>query len=170
MTIIRPMTALDADAVLAIYQDGIDTGHASFDQSAPDWVHFDDSKLESPRLVAEGADGRVCGWAVLSPVSSRCVYGGVAESSVYVAANARGRGVGKALLDGMVEASESEGIWTLEAGIFPENTRSIALYEACGFIALGRRRALGKMQHGPLAGQWRDVVFMERRSDAVGLT
>ena len=113
-------------------------------------------------------DGDVAGWAALSPVSSRCVYAGVAEMSVYVAAAARGRGVGLALLKAIVTASEAAGIWTLQAGIFPENEASIALHARCGFKPLGRLERLGRMEHGPLAGRWRDVLMMQRRSDVAG--
>ncbi|OLF73164.1 phosphinothricin acetyltransferase [Maricaulis sp. W15] len=169
MTTLRTMTPADAADVLAIYAEGIATGHASFESAAPDWVHFDDSKLAAPRLVALDADGAVTGWAALSPVSSRCVYGGVGEVSVYVAEAARGQGLGRTLLQALIEASEAEGLWTLTAGIFAENTASIRLHEQCGFERLGVRRGLGKMGHGPMAGQWRDVVQMERRSDLVGV-
>ncbi|WP_421922783.1 GNAT family N-acetyltransferase [Maricaulis maris] len=163
------MTAADAPAVLAIYAEGIATGHATFESTAPDWQHYDESKLAVPRLVSLDADGGVIGWAALSPVSSRCVYGGVGEVSVYVAEAARGRGLGLALLEALVVASEAEGLWTLTAGIFTENTASIRLHAQCGFERLGVRRRLGKMSHGPMAGQWRDVVQMERRSDVVGI-
>jgi len=163
------MTPADAPAVLAIYAGGIATGHATFESAAPDWVHFDDSKLAAPRLVAVDGEGAIAGWAALSPVSSRCVYGGVGEVSVYVAASARGQGLGRVLLEALVLASEAEGLWTLTAGIFAENTASIRLHEQCGFERLGVRRRLGKMNHGPMAGQWRDVVQMERRSSVVGV-
>lgn len=168
MTLIRAMTANDADAVLAIYREGIATGHATFESEAPDWTHFDEGKLAAPRLVAE-LDGAVTGWAVLSPTSSRCVYGGVGEVTVYVAASARGRGVGRSLLEALVQASEKEGIWTLVAGIFVENESSIALHAKCGFERLGIRKGLGKMGYGPKAGLWRDVLLMERRSTVVGV-
>ncbi|WP_291844343.1 GNAT family N-acetyltransferase [Maricaulis sp.] len=169
MTTVRPMTAADASAVLAIYAEGIATGHATFESAAPDWGHFDDSKLAAPRLVAVDGEGAIAGWAALSPVSSRCVYGGVGEVSVYVSKAARGQGVGRMLLSGLVEASEAEGLWTLTAGIFAENTASIRLHTQCGFERLGVRRGLGKMGHGPMAGRWRDVVQMERRSTVAGI-
>jgi len=169
MTTLRPMTPADAPDVLAIYAEGIATGHATFESAAPDWVHFDGGKLAAPRLVSLDADGGVTGWAALSPVSSRCVYGGVGEVSVYVAEAARGKGLGRVLLQALVEASEAAGLWTLTAGIFAENTASIRLHEQCGFERLGLRRGLGKMGHGPMAGQWRDVVQMERRSAVVGI-
>lgn len=169
MTSIRTMMPADVSAVLAIYAEGIATGHATFESTAPDWAQFDESKLAAPRLVSMDADGRVTGWAALSPVSSRCVYGGVGEISVYVAEAARGQGLGRVLLEALVLASEAEGLWTLTAGIFAENTASIRLHEQCGFERLGVRRRLGKMSHGPMAGQWRDVVQMERRSSVVGI-
>lgn len=162
------MTTADADAVLRIYGDGIATGHATFETETPSWTAFDTGKLARPRLVAEG-DGGIQGWAALSPVSSRCVYGGVAEVSVYVAAAGRGRGIGRALLAALVEASEAAGIWLLQAGIFPENAASIALHERCGFTPMGRFRGMGRMAVGPMAGQWRDVLVMQRRSTVVGV-
>lgn len=171
---IRTMTAPDGPAVLAIYQAGMDTGHATFQAEAPDWAAFDAGHLKAPRLVAvetaAGAEknGAVLGWATASPVSARAVYAGVAEESIYIAASARGRGVGRALLAAFVNASEAEGLWTLQAGIFPENTGSIAVHEAAGFRVVGMRKAIGKMGHGPMAGQWRDVALLERRSRAVG--
>jgi L-amino acid N-acyltransferase YncA len=159
----------DAEAVLAIYQQGIETGHATFESEAPDWTHFDDGKLREPRLVAVDADDTVLGWAVLSPTSSRCVYGGVAEVTVYVGSRARGQGIGRALLEALILASETAGIWTLIAGIFTENESSIVLHEHCGFERQGIRRGLGKMSYGPMEGLWRDVLQMERRSEVVGV-
>ncbi len=163
------MSADDADQVLAIYQAGINTGHATFERSAGEWPAFDAGKLETPRLVAVDEDDRVLGWAVLSPTSSRCVYGGVAEVTIYVASRAQGQGVGKTLLDALVQASEAAGIWTLVAGIMVENEASIILHERCGFERLGVRKRLGKMGFGPMEGEWRDVLQMERRSDVVGV-
>ncbi len=168
MVRVRLMQPDDSVAVLAIYGEGIDTGHATFESQVPDWAHFDAGKMASPRLVAE-QDGQVQGWAALSPVSSRCVYGGVGEVSVYVASSARGQGVGRALLEALVSGSEAAGIWMLNAGIFVENTASIVLHEACGFKRLGVQKGLGKMGHGPMAGQWRDVLLMQRRSEVVGV-
>ncbi len=169
MTELRPMIPADAPAILAIYGEGIATGHATFESAAPDWAHFDAGKLTAPRLVSLDDDGALTGWAALSPASSRCVYGGVGEVSVYVADAARGQGIGRALLTGLIKASEAEGFWTLTAGVFAENTASIRLHEQCGFERLGVRRGLGKMSHGPMAGQWRDVVQMERRSTVIGV-
>ena len=152
----------DWERVRAIYLEGIATGHATLETAAPPWEKWDAEHLPRPRLVArEGSD--VLGWAALSPVSGRCVYGGVAEISVYVAAAARGRGVGKALLERLIPASEEAGIWTLQAGIFPENEPSLALHRRCGFREVGRRERLGK-----LGTTWRDVVLLERRSRTVG--
>ena len=161
---IEPMVDADADAVLEIYEAGIATGHATFQTEMPRWEDWDAAHLRTPRLVARDKSGTVLGWCVLSPVSGRAVYAGVAEESVYVAATVRGRGVGRALLEAMCRASEEAGIWTLQTGIFPENTASIALHEACGFRVLGVRERIGRHH-----GRWRDVVFMERRSKRVGL-
>lgn len=152
----------DWDAVRRIYAEGLATGDATFETEVPSQTAWDASHLPSPRLAAR-ADTGLLGWAVLSPVSSRCVYGGVAEVSLYVAASAQGRGVGTALLQALVEASEAEGVWTLQAGIFPENVASVRVHERCGFRAVGRRERLGN-----LAGRWRDVLLLERRSPTVG--
>jgi L-amino acid N-acyltransferase YncA len=165
---IRGMQASDADAVLAIYAEGIATGHATFEAEPPDWAGFDAKRLKAPRLVAERS-GKVLGWAAASGVSDRCVYGGVAESTVYVSAAARGQGVGKALLTRFIAAAEAGGVWTLNAGIFVENKASIRLHEACGYRMVGVRKALGKMGYGPLAGKWRDVALMEYRSQTIGV-
>ena len=157
------MCAEDWDAVRAIYREGIVTGNATFETDAPAWEAWDKGHLRACRLVAR-AGGRVMGWAALSPVSGRCVYAGVAEVSVYVSASARGQGIGKALLGALVEESERAGLWTLQAGIFPENMASIVLHRAHGFREVGRRERIGQMN-----GVWRDVVLMERRSKAVGI-
>lgn len=164
---IRPLRAEDGEAVLAIYGQGIATGHATFQASVPSWEDWCRGHMDEPRLVAE-RDGRILGWAALSPVSSRCVYGGVAEVSLYVAEAARGRGVGGRLMAALIAAAEAAGIWTLQAGIFPENVTSIELHERHGFRVVGTRERLGRIDYGPLAGAWRDVVLMERRSKAVG--
>ena len=159
---IDKMSSGDWDAVRAIYLEGIATRDATFETDAPDWEKWDRDHLPACRLVARSGD-QIIGWATLSPVSGRCVYAGVASLSIYVAETARGQGVGKALLQALIEASEQQGIWTLEAGIFPENTASIALHTSCGFREIGRRERIGQM-----AGVWRDVIFMERRSQVVG--
>ncbi len=161
--ILEPMRDEDWDAVRAIYCEGIATGNATFETDAPAWESWDKNHLRGCRLVAR-ADGRVMGWAALSPVSGRCVYAGVAEVSIYVAAPARGQGIGQALLGALVEASERAGLWTLQAGIFPENAASLALHRACGFREVGRRERIGRLN-----GAWRDVVLMERRSKVVGI-
>lgn len=170
-TTIRAMTADDADAVLDIYAEGIATGDATFAEAVPEWEAFDRAHLAEARLVAELAGsqaGRLAGWAALAPTSSRPVYAGVCEISIYVAAQARGQGVGAALMAATVQAAESAGIWTLQAGIFPENQASIRLHEGAGFRVLGTRSRVGRMVHGPRIGQWRDVVLLERRSTTVG--
>ncbi len=160
--LISPLTEPDWPAVRAIYEEGNATGNATFEISAPEWHNWNASHLPHSRLAArDGAD--ILGWAVLSPVSSRCVYAGVAEVSVYVAERARGKRIGTLLLQALVAESEARGIWTLQAGIFPENLASIALHKSAGFRVVGVRERLGCM-----AGRWRDVVLMERRSSRVG--
>lgn len=146
-----------------IYAAGIATGHATFESEPPSWEQFDAGKLPGQRLVAV-EDGRVLGWAAASAVSDRCVYAGVAEHSVYVDPAAGGRGTGRLLLDALIASTESAGIWTLQSGVFPENVASLALHRAAGFREVGVRERVGRMTYGPLAGQWRDVVFIERRS------
>jgi phosphinothricin acetyltransferase len=159
---IRPMHADDWGAVAEIYRQGIETGNATLETAVPDYATWDQNHRADCRFVAE-QDGQIIGWAALSPVSGRCVYGGVAEVSVYVAANARGQGVGKALLLALVTASEEAGIWTLQAGILRENEASQRLHEWCGFRVVGVREKLGQLH-----GVWRDVMLMERRSKVVG--
>ncbi len=168
---IEEMRDTDWETVQSIYREGIATGNATFETSVPAWEEWDTAHLRDCRFVAREGE-RVVGWAALSPVSSRCVYAGVAEVSVYVAASAWGRGVGKALLRALVKGSERQGIWTLQAGIFPENEASIALHKSCGFRIVGRRERLGQMMpaaKGAAGSIWRDVVLMERRSDVVGV-
>ena len=159
--VITPMQSRDWEAVRGIYLEGIQTGNATFEQSAPDWNQWDAAHLSACRFVASSTR-EVIGWAALSPVSSRCVYGGVAEISVHVAERARGQKVGTALLQAVVEASEQNGIWTLQAGIFPENVPSVSLHKASGFRIVGTRERLGSMHN-----IWRDVVLMEIRSKRV---
>ncbi len=159
---IERLTPSDWDAVRGIYLEGIATGDATFETDAPGWEIWDGAHRQDARLVARRA-GRVVGWAALTRVSGRCVYAGVAEVSVYVAESARGEGVGRALLEALIAASEQAGVWTLQAGIFPENAASIALHERCGFRIVGRRERLGRL--GPT---WRDVMLLERRSPRVG--
>jgi len=160
---VAPMTAEHADAVLRIYDEGIATGHATFQSAAPTWAAFDADHLPAHRLVALDDDGAVLGWVAAAPVSGRCVYSGVVEHSVYVAAAARGRGVGRTLLTALVGSAREAGVWTLESGVFPENTASLRLHTEAGFRVVGTRERLGLMGHGPLAGQWRDVVLLEKR-------
>ena len=154
----RELTHEDWPAVKAIYEQGIAGGNATFETEAPSWDDWDRTHLEGNRLVAL-QDDKVVGWAALAPVSERCVYEGVAENSVYVAEEAQGRGVGRALLEELISRAEGDGIWTIQTGIFPENEASIELHKRCGFRVVGTRERLG--QHH---GVWRDVVFMERRS------
>lgn len=149
-------------AVRAIYLAGIATGHATFETEAPNWAEWDQSHLRAPRLVA-CSDETVVGWAALSRVSSRAAYAGVAEVSVYVDEQMRGEGIGSLLLKALVTGSEAGGIWTLQASVFPENSASILLHQACGFREVGRRRHVGKLH-----GVWRDTVLLERRSEVVG--
>lgn len=163
MITIRKFEKEDYPAVKDIYQQGIDTGHATFQEKAKDWEEWDKSVLQACRLVA--VNGKtVVGWAALSSVSDRCVYGGVAEVAVYVAFNDRGKGVGLQLLSALFLESEKNNIWTLQAGIFPENTASVELHKKNGFRIVGTREKLGKMN-----GVWRDVFLLERRSTIVGL-
>ncbi|MEV0560546.1 N-acetyltransferase family protein [Dactylosporangium sp. NPDC050588] len=162
---IRPMTPADAGAVLAIYQAGIDGGNASFEPAAPDWATFDAGRLPGHRLVAVDDAGRVLGWVAVSRVSARAVYAGVVEHSVYVDPAARGRGVGRALLDALVASTEAAGIWTIQSGVFPENTASLALHHAAGFRTVGVRERVAR--HAGQGNRWRDVVFLERRSPHV---
>lgn len=159
---LRPMERADWPRVRAIYEEGIATGQATFETEVPAWESWNAGHLPHSRIVAS-AGGELLGWAALSPVSGRCVYGGVAEVSVYVAPEARGRRVGRALLERLIEESEVHGIWTLQAGIFPENAPSVRLHERCGFRRVGVRERLGRLR-----GRWRDVVLFERRSPAVG--
>jgi phosphinothricin acetyltransferase len=161
-SLIREMTREDWPRVEAIYVQGIETGLATFETGSPGWDAWDAEHLSTCRWVAV-EDGRVVGWAGLAPVSDRCVYGGVAEVSVYVDDGWRGRGLGTVLLQRLIESSEEEGIWTLQAGIFPENVGSVRIHEKLGFKALGVRERLGK-----LGDEWRDVLFLERRSRRVG--
>nr|WP_245961942.1 GNAT family N-acetyltransferase [Quadrisphaera granulorum] len=165
--VVESMTEQDWPAVSSIYAAGIATGHATFEAAPPSWEDFDAIKAPEHRLVAVDAAGRVVGWAAVVTVSDRCVYAGVVEHSVYVAPEARGRGVGRLLLEELIASAEAAGVWTIQSGIFPENTASLALHQAAGFRIVGIRQRLGRMSHGPMAGQWRDVVLLERRSSAI---
>jgi phosphinothricin acetyltransferase len=154
-----PMTEAHAAEVLAIYQAGIDEGNATFETRVPAWADFLAAKLPEHRLVALEDDGAVLGWVAVSPTSTRHAYAGVVEHSVYVHPNARGRGIGRALLDELIRSTEAAGIWTIQSGIFPENDASLRLHQAAGFRTIGIRERVA--QHH---GQWRDVVLIERRS------
>lgn len=153
----------DWGQVRGIYLEGIASGNATFETAAPIWEKWDAAHLPSGRLVARAADV-VLGWSALSPVSDRCCYAGVAEASLYVGAAHRGQGIGSALLQATIDLAEQNGIWTLQAGIFPENLASLALVKKCGFREVGRRERLGKMH-----GVWRDVLLLERRSRVAGI-
>jgi phosphinothricin acetyltransferase len=157
------MEARDAERVLAIYQAGLDSGHASFETVAPTWERFAAAHLAEHRLVAEDpATGQVVGWAAVTRISERCVYAGVVEHSVYVDPDHQGRGVGRALLEALVASTEAGGVWTIQSGIFPENAASLALHDRLGFRVVGTRERIGRHH-----GRWRDVVMVERRSPRV---
>ena len=160
---IRPLLPSDWETVREIYLEGIATGHATFETEAPDWTKWDSSHVAGCRIVAE-IDGAVIAWAALAPVSTRPVYRGVGEVSVYVAERARGKGIGEELLRALVEQSEQNGFWTLQAGVFPENSVSIHIHEQCGFRIVGRRERIGCMN-----GTWRDSLLLERRSSTIGV-
>ncbi|HEX6057297.1 MAG TPA: GNAT family N-acetyltransferase [Intrasporangium sp.] len=159
---IIPLTAAHADDVIRIYQLGIDGRLATFETEAPTWAEFDVSRLPGHRFVAVDDHGVVLGWVAVTPVSSRRVYAGVVEHSVYVDPRARGRGVGRVLLDRLIASTEAAGIWTIQSGIFPENVASLALHRHAGFREVGVRRRVAQ-----LAGEWRDVILVERRSPLV---
>lgn len=158
---VRAMRKRDWPVVAAIYEQGIETGNATFETSVATWIEWDAAHLKDHRLVAASGN-EIVGWAALAPVSSRCVYGGVAEDSVYVAESAQGAGIGRVLLLELLASSEAAGIWTVEAGVFPENRASLRLHHSCGFRTVGLRERLGKLN-----GEWRDVLLLERRSEAV---
>jgi L-amino acid N-acyltransferase YncA len=166
----QPMTAADWPAVARIHAEGIATGQATFESvPAASWEEFSKNKPAAGCIMARTAEGEAAGWAVLSAVSTRRVYAGVAEVSVYVACAHRGQGIGDALLEELIRRSEAAGIWTLQSMTFPENTASITLQEKHGFRVVGIRERIGRMTHGPHAGRWRDVVLLERRSRVVGM-
>ncbi|QNF28232.1 GNAT family N-acetyltransferase [Metabacillus elymi] len=152
------------DQVMKIYLDGISTGNATFQTEVPTWEDWDTGHIANCRLIAT-IDNQVVGWTALSPVSGRCVYAGVAEVSVYVNSNDKGKGIGNSLLQALIKASEEDGYWTLQAGIFPENKASLALHKKNGFREVGIRKRIGKIN-----GTWRDVVLLERRSDIQGVS
>lgn len=156
------MTARHAQQVLAIYRAGIDEGDATFETAAPAWAEFSASRLPEHRFVALDANGAVLGWVAVSAVSSRCVYAGVVEHSVYVHPAARGRRIGGLLLSALIASTEAAGVWTIQSGIFPENAASVALHLAAGFRVVGTRVRFGRHH-----GNWRDVLLIERRSNVV---
>jgi phosphinothricin acetyltransferase len=158
---LRDLRPDDWPEVASIFEAGIVGRNATFETEAPLWDAWDASHFQTHRLVAV-EDGRVVGWAALSPVSERCCYSGVAENSIYVAPEAQGRGVGRMLLERLVADADRAGIWTIQTGIFPENVASVQLHQRCGFRIVGIRERLGKLD-----GAWRDVVLLERRSKEV---
>lgn len=163
MIAIEAMRAEHWPSVRRIYEEGIATGQATFEQQAPEWTAWDASHLPHSRWIAL-IENEVVGWTALTKASDRCCYSGVAEVSYYVAAGTRGQGVGKALLQRVLASSEENGLWTITAGVFPENTASARLLERCGFRLVGRRERIGKMN-----GVWRDTLIWERRSSNVGI-
>lgn len=161
--IIIPLIEQHYPAVKKIYEQGTATGNSTFQTSAPDWKEWDSSHVSNCRIVGI-ENNEVVGWAALTPVSGRCVYAGVAEVSVYVDENFRGKGYGKTLLDALIQESETNNLWTLQAGIFPENVSSIRIHEALGFRQVGYREKIGQLK-----GIWRNTVLLERRSTKVGI-
>lgn len=159
---IRPMDATDWPTVSRIYEDGIATGFATFETSIPTYESWDAAHMTSCRLIAI-EDEKILGWAALSPVSSRCVYGGIGEVSVYIGKESRGKGAGRLLLNALIKESEAEGLWTIQSGIFPENKGSIELHKKVGFRYIGKRERVGKLD-----GEWKDNLLFERRSETVG--
>ena len=154
---VRPFDPADYPAVASVFAEGIATGLATFETTVPSWEEWDAAHLAEHRLVAE-LDGEVVGWCAVVPYSRRAVYHGVGEESVYVAERARGRGVGRALLEALIESARAGGLWTLQAGIFPDNGASLALHRAVGFREVGVRERIGRLD-----GVWRDVVLLELR-------
>ena len=157
------MLTSDWSEVSKIYQEGIATGFATFETEAPSYETWNSTHMKACRLVAIN-DNIILGWAALSPVSSRCVYGGVGEVSVYVSSNSRGKGVGKFLIENLICESEAEGLWTIQSGIFPENEGSIELHKKMGFRYIGKRERVGKLK-----GEWKDNLLFERRSKTIGI-
>ncbi len=161
--VVRNMEPSDWEDVSKIYLEGIATGFATFEAKVPSYEQWDKAHTEHCRLVAE-KDGEIMGWAALSPVSSRCVYGGVGEVSVYISNKSRGKGVGKLLMEHLIKESEKAGFWTIQSGIFPENIGSIKLHEKTGFRYIGKRERVGKIH-----GVWKDNLLFEKRSEKVGI-
>lgn len=165
---IAPLTAEHWPAVEPIYRAGIVTGHATFESEPPTWEAFQGGKLDGHRWVALDSDGLILGWVAASAASDRCVYAGVVEHSAYVDPAATGRGIGRHLLLALIRSTEAAGIWTIQSGVFPENAVSLRLHQRAGFRVVGTRERVGAMTYGQMAGQWRDVVLIERRSPVVG--
>jgi len=163
MPVVRPLTPDDWPLVEAIWAEGIATRNATFETETPSWEAFDATRHRGHRLVAVDDDGALLGWAALAPVSRRPCYEGVAENSVYVSADARGRGVGRSLMEALVASADADGIWTIQTNVFPENTASVALHERVGFRVVGRRDRIAQLD-----GIWRDTLLLERRSRTVG--
>ncbi len=163
MTGVRPMMPADWPEVERIYAEGIATGHATFEAEPPRWEAFDQGKVRSPRLVATDGTGAVIGWAAGSPISTRAVYRGVIEHSLYISEAVRGRGVGGRLLGSFIDAADEAGFWTIPSSRFPENVASLRLHRRHGFRIVGIRERIAQMSYGPLAGSWRDTVLIERR-------
>jgi len=163
---IRELSSSDWPAVERIFAEGISTGHATFEAAPPTWQQFDGGRVGHSRLVAVDEAGPIVGWVAASPVSSRPVYSGVVEHSVYVSEAARGRGIGASLLEAFLASAEANGVWTVQSSIFPENTASLVLHSRFGFTEVGRRDRIAKMTHGPRAGQWRDTLLLERRKES----
>lgn len=162
---IRPMAERDWPQVEEIYRQGIAAGNATFESEPPSWEDFNHWKLQVGRLIAADSSGTLLGWIAASPVSSREVYGGVVEHSVYVADRAHGQGIGRALLSAFLNDARAAGIWTIQASIFPENTASLILHESIGFRRIGQRERIAQMTYGPWAGAWRDTILIEHRLD-----
>lgn len=160
---LQPMNKNDWEEVSKIYQEGLDTGNASFETIVPNWSEWNKGHLKDCRIIAE-IDNKIIGWSALSPVSSRCVYGGVTEVSVYVSSNFQGHKIGTKLLERLIVESENRGIWTLQAGIFAENKGSVLIHERLGFRKIGYREKIGKMNE-----IWRDTILLERRSKIIGI-
>lgn len=169
MTVVRPMERAHWPAVERIYAQGIEDGNATFEIATPPWEAFDAGRLPYARIVALDVAGDVVGWVAASAVSSRPAYRGVVEHSVYIDRSARGAGVGRLLLEAFISAVESEGVWTIQSSIFPENSASMRLHDSCGFRVVGRRERIARAAEGPLAGTWRDTLLVERRSGSTGL-
>ncbi|MDJ1114747.1 GNAT family N-acetyltransferase [Microbacterium dauci] len=168
VTQVREMTRADWAAVEDIYREGIEAGNATFESATPTWDAFDAGKLRFGRLVAVDDTGGVVGWVAASAVSTREVYRGVVEHSVYVAERAHGRGVGRALLSAFIAVSELHGVWTIQSSVFAENAASLHLHATAGFREVGRRERIARAAAGPHAGTWRDTILIERRSPLNG--